>query len=385
MNRSTTLLRTVASRSFAEFPNVTKNVHVRVQSLHSFAKPELSSLLLVKPAFSQQLRFAARKGTRERKEKKKVKVEEKKEEFVPYQIRKAMMNIPTRSKRVDESTRPEAIDNVYCFSFFKSRVYPFAEAIDCLRESNHPTVYNNPDGIVYADLELDLSLDKKNRYVDSFTRVLLLPHVFSLGSPKRVLAFCKTQDTEEAALGAGATQVGGLDFIKRIQVGETSVNDYDYIVAHSSMANEITPLRGLLKKKYPNPKNGSVGADIGKIVERFAKGIEFSSNKDMHELDYATVEVPIGRLSMPTEHLEANLDVILKDIHQLKTRGTKPMITHCVIKSSPTREKLRIDHEIYVGKPQTQHKNQPVAEEKDEDETEEADEEDEDQKRKASN
>ena len=40
------------------------------------------------------------------------------------------------------------------------------------------------------------------------------------------------------------------------QAGEVSLNDFDNIVAHTSMMNELTVLRGLLKRRYPNLKNG---------------------------------------------------------------------------------------------------------------------------------
>ena len=34
------------------------------------------------------------------------------------------------------------------------------------------------------------------------------------------------------------------------------LSDYDYFVAHTNMMTEVLPLRGLIKKKLPNLRNG---------------------------------------------------------------------------------------------------------------------------------
>lgn len=41
-----------------------------------------------------------------------------------------------------------------------------------------------------------------------------------------------------------------------------SLSDYDYFVAHTNMMAEILPLRGLLKRKLPNVKNGKLWKSI---------------------------------------------------------------------------------------------------------------------------
>jgi hypothetical protein len=45
---------------------------------------------------------------------------------------------------------------------------------------------------------------------------------------------------------------------------------------------------------------GSMGVDLVKMTERFCKGLEFSSSKDDYELDYGVVEVPFGRVRIPS-------------------------------------------------------------------------------------
>lgn len=40
-----------------------------------------------------------------------------------------------------------------------------------------------------------------------------------------------------------------------------------------------------------------MGVDLPKMIERYSKGLEYSSTKDAYELDYGLVEVPFGRVS----------------------------------------------------------------------------------------
>lgn len=177
------------------------------------------SLLVPQIPLVEQHRHAARKGTRERKVKKKVKNEiVKKEEFVPYAVKMAKIHKPDGPRRKVEKGKPEAIDDVYHIRHFMIRPVSFADAIQFQRESNHPTVYNSPDAVVTAQVELDMRLEKKNRYLDSFSRLLLMPHLFDYEPPRKILAFCKTQETQEEAIKGGAEAAGGPELIKRIQV-----------------------------------------------------------------------------------------------------------------------------------------------------------------------
>lgn len=58
----------------------------------------------------------------------------------------------------------------------------------------------------------------QNRYLDSFTRLSLLPNIFPRDEERTILAFCKTSELIKEASDAGATVAGGTDLIKKIQV-----------------------------------------------------------------------------------------------------------------------------------------------------------------------
>nr|CAG4634870.1 EOG090X089S [Alona affinis] len=328
-----------------------------------------SSLLVPRVPLIDQQRHAARKGTRERKTKKKVKNEiVKKEVFVPYKIKLAKLHKPDGPRRVIEIGLPEAIDDVFHMRHFMTRPLLFADAIQFQRESNHPTVYNCPDALITAQIELDMRLEKKNRYLDSFSRLLLMPHQFDYEPPRKILAFCKTSETQEEAIKGGADAAGGPELIKRIQSGEVAVADYDYFVAHTNMMTEVTILRGLLRKKLPNVKSGSLGVDLAKMIERLSKGIEFTATRDAYELDFGLAQMPIGRINMPTEELEANFDSVLKDLESCRGRPVGAFITRCFIVSPPSPERLVVNLEPFLGKQEDSSSSSSDDEDSDDDE-----------------
>lgn len=189
------------------------------QRLVSSLTSTVTPLLVTCTPLINQKRYAARKGTRERKVKKKVKQEiAKKEEFVPYKIKLAKLHVPEGPRRLVEVNKPEAIDDVFVMKCFMTRPVSLADAIQFHRETNHPTCFDSPDALITMKVELDMKLEKKNRYLDNFSRILLLPHRFEYQPIRKVLAFCKTQETQKEATEGGADAVGGLDLVKRIQV-----------------------------------------------------------------------------------------------------------------------------------------------------------------------
>ena len=41
---------------------------------------------------------------------------------------------------------------------------------------------------------------------------------------------------------------------------------------------------------------GTAGNDLIPIIDRFVRGVEYKTNKDKYHQDYATIEVPFGRV-----------------------------------------------------------------------------------------
>lgn len=136
----------------------------------------------------------------------------------------------------------------------------------------------------------------QTRFVDNFTRVVAVPHTFEHGEERNVLVFTKDKNLQEEARGSGAALAGGPELIKEFQTGAVSLQDFHYVIAHPHILPELVALRGLMKKKFPNPKNGSLSVEVVEMVKKFVLGINYTAKRDEHEKDFGLVETTIGHV-----------------------------------------------------------------------------------------
>lgn len=122
-------------------------------------------------------------------------------------------------------------------------------------------------------------------------------------------------------------------------------------------------LRGLMKRKFPAPKLGTLDIDIPSTVRKFLHGINYTAIKDEYEKDFAIIESTLGTLDMEPMHLEENFACLIRDVWMKKPKYKSDFIRRCILTSPPSREQLKINHEVYL--------NQEVKEEEDENEEEE--------------
>lgn len=288
--------------------------------------------------------YAARKGYREKAKKKKVKVEEKKVGFIPHNKRNLDRTKPITSRRVDDSWKADATDDVYVTKFYKRKIYDFSEALQCHRETHHETVYNIPKSPLNVLIELDMHADKKNRYVEKFSRIVAIPYPYDHCEERKIVAFCKTPELQKVAMDAGALLSGGTELIKSVQVGDISMHEYHYVVAHPDILPELVSIRGLMKKNFPSPRNGTLVGDIAKSVSRLSTGLSYSAQRDTYEEDYGWIDACLGTLDMPNEELQQNFKALLLDVNSVRPKRDGPFITRCMLSSPPSVEKLQIDH-----------------------------------------
>lgn len=156
------------------------------------------------------------------------------------------------------------------------------------------------------------------------------------------------QDNLKLASEAGAALVGGPDLIKNIQSGDVKLSDYQFIIAHPNIMPEMVAVRGLMKRKFPNPKAGTLGIHLADMVQQYLNGIQYGAAKDEHQQNYGIIRTCIGRLDMEPAHLEENLAALLKDINSIRPRREGTFITRVILKSPPSRENLKIDPFVYV-------------------------------------
>lgn len=132
----------------------------------------------------------------------------------------------------------------------------------------------------------------------------------------------QSEADQNAALEAGADLVGGVNLVKQIKVGEVMPSDYNYIVSHVDMLNELSNIRGILRKQYPSTGkgiflsthfkienyfvflilecciSGSMGVDMKSLIMRFKNGLEYVAEKDNVTHDFGWIEVSVGHVSV---------------------------------------------------------------------------------------
>jgi large subunit ribosomal protein L1 len=124
-------------------------------------------------------------------------------------------------------------------------------------------------------------------------------------------------DAAAEARAAGADIVGADDLAAQIEGG---MLDFDVAIA----TPDLMPLVGRLGRTLgprglmPNPKTGTVTAEVGKAVGEFKGGkVEYRTDR------YGNIHVPIGKVSFSTEALTTNLRAVLDELQRAKPASAK--------------------------------------------------------------
>ncbi|KOC65723.1 39S ribosomal protein L1, mitochondrial [Habropoda laboriosa] len=298
----------------------------------------------------QTREYAARKGTREKARKKKVKKVIEKVGFdaktwSKKEVKKSVSPLGT----IDDSWRHKATDDVWVIKYHQRPIFSFKEAIQCHRETHHPTMFNKSNASVNVFIELDMKREKKNKFVEKFSKVIDTPHTFKHEeAPNKILVFCKNLEEQEKARNAGADFVGGIELIKQIQNGAFVFKEYDYILSHANILTDLLLIRGLLKRKFPNMKTGTLGNDMTKLVLKFRDGIEYTAiPHDIHK-DYGTITTTFGLLDMDLKQLEENFDALLNNINKMRPKREELFIQRVQVRCPPSPESLKVNFKDYL-------------------------------------
>ncbi|XP_076165051.1 mitochondrial ribosomal protein L1 isoform X2 [Ptiloglossa arizonensis] len=303
--------------------------------------------------FIQNRNYAARKGTRQKARKNKIKTVIEKVQFIPHAERINKTKIIKFKidpfKEIDDSGRPKVVDDVWYVKCHQEPVLSLQAAVEAHCETHHPTLYNDLNAFINARIELNLQREKKTRTMGMVTNLVHLPHIFELNENRRILAFCKNKDDQKIATEAGATFVGGMELIKKIQEGKFLYKDYDYIVSHVDILPDLLLIRGLLKRKLPNTKQGSLGDNMDTLVKRFKEGIEYTLEPDETFKKYGVIDVAFGKLNMDVKKLKENFSILINNIYSMKPRISEPFILRVQITSFPSPERFKIDFNQFLS------------------------------------
>ncbi|GAB2547895.1 50S ribosomal protein L1 [Leucobacter ruminantium] len=166
-----------------------------------------------------------------------------------------------------------------------------------------------------ATVEVAVKLGVDPRKADQMVRgTVNLPH--GTGKTARVIVFA-VGPAAEAAIAAGADEVGGDELIEKVAAGYT---DFDSAVATPELMGKVGRLGKVLGPRglMPNPKTGTVTPNTAKAVEEIKGGkIEFRVDK------HANVHFIVGKASFSAEQLNDNITAVLDEISRLKPSSAK--------------------------------------------------------------
>jgi len=209
----------------------------------------------------------------------------------------------------------------------QERLHEPAEAVDLVK-SLAPARF---DETVEAAFRLGVDPRKADQMIRG---TVSLPQ--GTGKEVRVAVFA-AGDAAREAQDAGADVVGGDDLVARVEGGFL---DFDVAIATPDIMGKVGKLgrtlgpRGLM----PNPKTGTVTADVSKAVAEFKAGkVEYRTDR------YGNVHVPVGKVSFERDALLGNFHAVLDEIVRAKPAAAKGRYLKAVSLSSTMGPGVKVD------------------------------------------
>jgi len=166
-----------------------------------------------------------------------------------------------------------------------------------------------------SSVEVSMRLGIDPRKADQMVRsTVVLPH--GTGKTARVLVFAQG-DKAEQAREAGADIVGSDELIDEVAKGRL---DFDAVVATPDLMGKVGRLGRVLgpRSLMPNPKTGTVTADVVKAVNDIKGGkIEFRADR------HSNLNFIIGKVSFSEQQLAENYAAALEEVLRVKPSAAK--------------------------------------------------------------
>ena len=211
----------------------------------------------------------------------------------------------------------------------RSRKFSVKEACEILARTKISTKWDET-----VDVSVRLGVNPK--YADQMVRgSVVMPA--GTGKTKRVLVIAKPDKAKEA-LDAGADFAGSDEYIKKI--AEENWFDFDTLVATPDMMVQVGKIGRVLGPRglMPNPKVGTVTADVQKAVRELKAGrVEFRVEKA------GIIQSPIGKASFKPEALAQNLSALLDILMKLKPATAKGTYMKSVTISTTHGPGIKVD------------------------------------------
>ena len=163
------------------------------------------------------------------------------------------------------------------------------------------------------DVSLNLNLKQKKEEANLRT-IVNLPH--GNGKKVKIAVLCEESKIGDAK-NAGAALAGSENLISDIAAGKIN---FDKLIATPVMMSKMGKLGKILGPKglMPNPKLGTVTADVKKAVKALKEGqIEIKNDKD------GNIAASIGKKSFPDIKIIENFNAFIQTIQKEKPNKIK--------------------------------------------------------------
>lgn len=210
----------------------------------------------------------------------------------------------------------------------RSRSYAPAEALELVKA----VASANFDETIEAAFRLGID----PRQADQLVRgTVALPA--GTGKAVRVAVFAPA-DKHAEATEAGADLVGDETLVEAIAGGREL--DFDLAIATPDMMAHVGKLGRVLGPRglMPNPKSGTVTADVGKAVGEF-KGGRIEYRNDRH----GNLHAPIGKVSFEVDQLLENFNALTRELLRARPAAAKGHYIRNVSVSSTMGPGLKVD------------------------------------------
>jgi large subunit ribosomal protein L1 len=208
------------------------------------------------------------------------------------------------------------------------KTYGVDEALKIIKDNAKTKFVESVD----VAIRLGIDAKKSDQGVRGST---LLPH--GTGKTVRVAVFVPAGEKAEAAKAAGADAVGMEDLAEKMQGGDLN---FGRIIATPDAMRVVGRLGQLLGPRglMPNPKDGSVTADVVTAVKNAKAGqVKYRNDKA------GIVHASIGKVNFELNALKENLTALLTDLSRSKPASSKGIFLQKVSLSSTMGVGVTVD------------------------------------------
>ncbi|KRZ67463.1 39S ribosomal protein L1, mitochondrial [Trichinella papuae] len=269
----------------------------------------------------------------------------------------------------------EPLDSVWKVESYMPKRYFIKDALALHRELQSPSMYNNPSALLRLRLDLNMTLEKKTKFVEQSKQFIAMPHPFEHGQKRTILAFAKDPHIQVIANEAGAEITGGPELVKKVsnRNSERCCSNRRYRLQRlpyghddrdkSTQGSDEEKIsfqktwyhQQKINKRFTvhiNRFTGAIGNDIAALVNHFRTGIGFEVIQDTINPQWGVTNVLIGKLDMPDDDLEENMKAVIEAVYPLRPPTLGPFIERAVLMIFPTvMEYFEIDLNPYLPEP----------------------------------